>query len=277
MIDLQPLPLIRILIQHMLEEVVVALEHREFHLHRPREADLLIHQRTLRLHIIVDRRPQRIERRRIAHILEIKQKILAPAELRIHPDPVRLYKRAPVQLIPQHPIVVVRRVLHHEANERFTPDHLVRVDIPLPRHHLSDDTIEIRDHHVAARLLGRPHHQLRRIRRQPVITVHELQKRTPRPRDRLVSRIRHPRILLMHDHHARIRPRISVADLPGPILTSIIHEDQLEIPKLLIQNTVHTARETLLRVIHRHDDTDLRLHRHLHQKTTSSCTIKPSR
>ena len=277
MIDLQPLPLIRILIQHMLEEVVVALEHREFHLHRPREADLLIHQRTLRLHIIVDRRPQRIERRRIAHILEIKQKILAPAELRIHPDPVRLHKRAPEQLIPQHPIVVVRRVLHHEANERFTPDHLVRVDIPLLRHHLSDDTIEIRDHHVAARLLGRPHHQLRRIRRQPVITVHELQKRTPRPRDRLVSRIRHPRILLMHDHHARIRPRISVADLPGPILTSIIHEDQLEIPKLLIQNTVHTARETLLRVIHRHDDTDLRLHRHLHQKTTSSCTIKPSR
>ena len=173
----------------MLEEVVVALEHREFHLHRPREADLLIHQRTLRLHIIVDRRPQRIERRRIAHILEIKQKILAPAELRIHPDPVRLHKRAPVQLIPQHPIVVVRRVLHHEANERFTPDHLVRVDIPLLRHHLSDDTIEIRDHHVAARLLGRPHHQLRRIRRQPVITVHKLEICSLCPFNSLISRV----------------------------------------------------------------------------------------
>ena len=261
----------------MLEEVVVALEHRELHLHRPREADLLIYQRTLRFHIIVDRRPQRIKRRRIAHILQIKQEILAPADLRIHPDPVRLHDLVPVEFVPQHSIVVVCRILHHEAHERLAPDHLVRVDVTLPRHHLPDDTIEIRDHQIAARLLGRPHHELRRVRRQPVITVHELQKRPPRPRDRLVPRIRHPRILLMHDHHARIRPRIPVADLPGPVPAPVVHQDQLEIPKLLIQNTVHTTHETFLRVIHRHDDTDLRLHRHLHQKTTYICTIKPSR
>ena len=125
MVHLKPVFLIILFVQHMLIKVVVVLKHHKLHFHSLRDADLLVHQRTFCLYIIIHRCPQRIECLCIADILQIEHKILTPADLRIHPDPEAVYEIAPVQLIPQHSIVIIRRILHHKRREFLPVDHAV--------------------------------------------------------------------------------------------------------------------------------------------------------
>ena len=196
----------------MLIKIVVILKHHELHLHSLRDADLLVHQRTFCLYIIVHRCPQRVECLCVTDIFQIKHKILAPADLRIHPDPEAVYEIAPVKLVPQHSIVIICRIFHHKRREFLSVDHLVRLDVPFSGYHIPNDAVKIGNHHITAMFLCRPDHKLCRIRRQPVITVHKLEIRSLCPFYSLISRIRHPGIFFVDHHHTLIRLRIRITD-----------------------------------------------------------------
>ena len=66
---------------------------------------------------------------------------------------------------------------------------------------------------------------------------------------------------LVEHTDAGILPGQRIADLGRAIVAAVIHQQQLKIGVLLVQNAVYTALNGVLRIVDRHNNTDIWFHR----------------
>ena len=100
---------------------------------------------------------QGIEYFRIADIFQIEHKILAPVDIRIHAQIMLFHNIPAVQLVPQHTVVKIRRVLHHMCCELFSGEHALLFDVSLGGQTLSYHAVKVGNDHITAVLLRCPH------------------------------------------------------------------------------------------------------------------------
>ena len=105
---------------------------------------------------------QCIKPRCITDILQIKQKVLAPAHFCIHTQMVLFDQITAIQLVPEHAVIVVGRILHHMRGKLGTGQQSV-LHVTLRRNAFTDNTVKIRDDEIALVFLCGLHHKLCRI------------------------------------------------------------------------------------------------------------------
>ena len=239
---------------------MIIFKDRQLHLNRPGQAVALADQRTLSLHIVIDRRVQYAEALREADVFQIEHEVLAPADFRVHLQMVLFNNLPPVQLIPEYAVIEIRRVFHHVGGELLSRHAAVLLDIPLLGDALSRHPVKIRDHQIAAVLLGHAHQELRGVRRDPVVAVGKLKIGSPGVSHRQVPGRRHAAVFLMDHADPHIPRGVLVADGAGAILAAVVDEQQLEIRILLPEYAVHAAPQIFLRIVNRHNNGNHRVH-----------------
>ena len=168
------------------------------------------------------------------------------------------HKITPVQLVPEHTVIKIRRFLHHTAHKGFLIHHAVDSDVAFMRQTLPDHPIKVSDHKICLFFPRRPHQKFGRIRRDPVVAVEKLQIFPVCLGDRHISALRNSGIFLVD--HQLIRSGIPVTDFPCFIGTAVIDQKQFKIFIFLFQYTVHTPLQCLFSIIDRNDNTYCRFH-----------------
>ena len=108
-------------------------------------------------------------------------------------------------------------------------------------------------------LLGSCHHTLGKIRGKVVITVHELQIFALCQPHTHIAGDGKALVFLVHHRHAGVFCTKLIADRKAVIRRAIVQHDDLQLLIGLAANTFQTAGNTILRVIHRHDNADERV------------------
>ena len=187
-VELQTVFLVFLLVPHMLVKVVIVLKDAQLHLNGLGQAGSLGgDQRTLALHIIVNRRVQSRDALRETDVFQVEHKVLAPADFRIHAKGMFLNNGTAIQLIPEHAVIVIRRALHHMGRKLFRAHDSLFLDITFPGYPLADHPVEIRDDQITASLFRRPHQKLGGIGRHPVVAVQKLNVSSPGLGQSLIS------------------------------------------------------------------------------------------
>ena len=197
----------------------------------------------------------------MADVLQVEHEVLAPAELRVHPEAVALHDIPAVELVPQNAVVEVGGLLHHVGGVLLPGQHPVLVNVALAGDPLPHHPVEVRDDQVAVMVPGCLHQQLGGVGRDPVVTVQELEIDARSPADTDIPGIGHAGVLLVDDLDPGIRQGIRVADGAGAVLAAVVHQQQLKIRVLLAQDTVDAAANGLFRVVYGYDDADGWCHR----------------
>ena len=166
-----------------------------------------------------------------------------------------------VELVPQDPVVEVRRVLHHVGGVALPGEDGVLVDVPLPGQALPHHPVEVRHHQVAAVVLRRPHQGAGGVRGDPVVAVQELEVGPPGGVQGPVPGGGDAGVRLVQRPHPGVLGGVAVAEGAGAVGAAVLHQQQLKIRVLLVQDAVHTAGEGLFGPIDRDDDTDGRIHK----------------
>ena len=146
-----------------------------------------------------------------------------------------------VQLVPQHTVVKIRRVLHHMCCELFSGEHAFLFDVSLGRQTLSHHAVKVGNDHITAILLRCPHEQSGGIRCNPVVTVEELQIFSPGTVKRPVPAVGDSGVLLLDHNNSGILVSVLFTNVAGSIRTAIIDQQQFKIRIFLVQNAVDTA------------------------------------
>ena len=146
-----------------------------------------------------------------------------------------------VQLVPQHTVIKIRRILHHMCCELFSGEHALLFDVSLGGQTLSHHAVKVRNDHVTAVLLRCPHEQSGGIRCDPVVTVEELQIFSPGTVKRPVSAVGDSGVLLLDHNDSGILVSVLFTNIAGSIRTAIIDQQQFIIRIFLVQNAVDTA------------------------------------
>ena len=107
-------------------------------------------------------------------VLHVEDEILAEAEGRVHAQMMRFQDVPPEQLVPAHPVIVVRRAPGHILGILLPCDEPVLVNGPFDRRALPHYPVKIAHHHIRPAFLRRALHVHERLRRQPVVRIHEL-------------------------------------------------------------------------------------------------------
>ena len=108
-------------------------------------------------------------------------------------------------------------------------------------------------------LLGGSHHTLGEIRGKVVITVHELQILALRQPHSHIAGDGKALVFLVHHRHTGVFGTELIADRKAVIRGAIVQYDDLQLLIGLAANTFQTAGNTILRVVHRHDNADERV------------------
>ena len=248
----------------MLIKIIIILKYHKLHFNRFRNIHALTCQRTLCLYIIIDRYLKCIKNIGVSDIFQIKHKVLTPADIRVHAKVIFFHNITAKQLIPQHTIIEISRIFHHMCGKFLLSQNTVILNIPLVRDTLPNNTVKIRDNHVTMIIFGSLHQKIRRIRRNPVITVQKLEISSPCMVQSHISGIRDPAVLLVNNMDTRVQRSISITDGTRRIQTAIIHKQKLKISVLLMKNTVDTARKRIFSIIYRNNNTHGRIHSEKH-------------
>ena len=130
---------------------------------------------------------------------------------------------------------------------------LLLLDIPGDLHPVG------RDDQCSIVLLGSCHHTLGKIRSKVVIAVYELQIfALCQPHTHIAGNGK-ALVFLVHHRHAGVFCTKLIADRKAVIRRAIVQHDDLQLLIGLAANTFQTAGNTILRVIHRHDNADERV------------------
>ena len=194
---------------------------------------------------------------RVQHVLHVEDEVFGPANVWVHAQVVLLYDVAPVELVPQHAPVEVRRTLQHEVGVVLARDGAIEVDVALARHALADHAVEVRDDHVYAVVLHSADQQLGGVRGDPVVRVQELHVAAACLVKARVARVRDAGVLLVHHMYALVVIGVGVQDGGGGVGAAVVHQDELVVVELLAKDAVHAAAYALLCVVNRHYDADL--------------------
>ena len=108
-------------------------------------------------------------------------------------------------------------------------------------------------------LLGGSHHTLGEVRGKMVVTVHELQIFALCQPHSHIAGNRKPLIFLVYHRHPGVFGTKPVTDGKAVIRRAIIQHDDLQLLIGLTADAFQTAGNTILRVIHRHDNADERV------------------
>ena len=108
-------------------------------------------------------------------------------------------------------------------------------------------------------LLGGSHHTLGEIRGKVVITVHELQIFSLCQPHSHIAGDGKALVFLVHHRHTGVFCTKLIADGKAVIRRAIVQHDDLQLLIGLAANTFQTAGNTILRIIHRHDNADERV------------------
>ena len=136
---------------------MIDFKDHQLHFHRLGDGHSLRDQGALGLDVIINGNLNGTEALGIAHILQIEHEVLAPADIRVHPQVVLLNDSTPVKLVPQNAIVEVGRVFHHVGGKILPAHQTVFLNIALGGDPLSHHTVEIRNNQVAGTVFHGPH------------------------------------------------------------------------------------------------------------------------
>ena len=269
-VDLQPHLLVVLVVQHGLEEILVALEGRQLHADNLRRA---LHggggKAVAGLDIVVHRHLQRAEGTGIADVLQVEHEVLAQADVGVHAQSV-VHDHVPaVELVPQYAVVEVGGAVHHVGHVFLPGQYALVADTALVGQPFPHHPVEVRHHHVAAALLGGAYHQAGAVGGDPVVAVHKLQVLAPGLLHAQVPRVGHAAVFLVDHPYPPVLPGIAVADGRGAVGGAVVHQQQLKVRIFLAQDAVHAPAQIFLRIVHRHDDAHR--YRHADPSVPSSC------
>ena len=179
---------------------------------------------TLGLYIIVNGNPQRIEAGCVTDIFQIEHKVLTPADAAVHTKMILLYDLSAKELVPQHTIIEVRRILHHMRSIIFSCHDCIIINISLVGYSLPYYSVEIGNDHITMMVFCCPEEKIRSICCNPVITVKELDIFSFCQIQCHVSAVRYSRIVLMNDSDTLILCCVGITDLTRVILTAVIDQ-----------------------------------------------------
>ena len=156
---------------------------------------------------------------------------------------------APVQLVPEHAIVEVRRIPHHVLRVLLPGQQPPLSDVLLLREHRAVHPVKVRYHHITVIFLSGVNQTFRGVPGQPVVAVHELQIFPRRHSDGLIPAVRDPGVGLVNDVEPLVHLLVLPADLEGGIRASVVDNDYLHIPKSLLHGAVETAAEIFFGIV----------------------------
>ena len=174
---------------------------------------------------------------------------------------VLFHNGAAVELVPQHAIVEVGGILHHVGGVLLPGHDAILLDIPLLRYPIPHHPVEVGNHHIAGASFHAPHQGAGGVGGDPVIAVQELQVCSFRVIQRQIPAGGDTGVGLMEDPNPAVPVRAGITDGAGTVGAAVIHQQQLKILVLLIQNAVDTASNGFFRIVDRDDDADGGTHR----------------
>ena len=166
-------------------------------------------------------------------ILHIKDEVLAPAELRVHPEIIALDDIPAEKLVPEHAVIVVRGTFRHPVRKLLPREKSLRVDRALPGDPLLDDSVEIRYDNIRFLFFQCADKLPAGFRSDPVIRIEKLDIAALCDGERRISGIGDAGIFLMDDTDPRILFAEAVTELFGAVLAAIVHEEELEVFEIL--------------------------------------------
>ena len=139
---------------------------------------------------------------------------------------------------------------------------LLYLPVRLSREILSGGAEIVADAELAQGFLGGFVEHLQKFRVHPVVAVH---KGNP-PADTVCENPvnagipggRQAAVFLMNHMNPAVPKGVTVAKNAAVIRGAVVHQNQLEIPVGLSQDTLHTAAQEGLHLVNRHDHTDVR-------------------
>ena len=139
----------------------------------------------------------------------------------------------------------------------FLPgEEAVLVDVALSGETLADHPVEVRDHQIAAMGLCGPDQRAGGVWGDPVITVQKLEIDALSQIQGMVAGGGDPGVFLVDRSHPGIPGGKFIADRAGAVGAAVVHQKQLQVGKLLVQDAGHTAPDGLFRIVNRHNDAD---------------------
>ena len=190
-------------------------------------------------------------------VLQIEDKVLAPAELFIHAKLVLLHQLPPVEFIPDDAVIIIRRALRHASRELFPAQYALFVNRTLSRGPAVHNAVKIGNHQVRVIFLGRMYKEGGRLGRNPVVRIEKLEVLSGREIQCLVPRVGYSAVWLMHHTDARVLRSVGIAERRRAVFGAVIHHEQLKIRKGLREYTVKATRQHLFRIVYRNDNRNL--------------------
>ena len=241
---------------------MIVLKDRQLHFDGLADSHTLVGQRTLCFHIVVNGHLKGAEGLGVADILQVEHEVLAPTDLRVHPQVVGLHNLPAVELVPQHAVIEVRGVFHHVGGV-FLPGHqAVIIDIALLGDPLAHHPVEVGDNQVAGPGFRGPDQRAGGVGSDPVITVQKLKISALGLVEGGVPGVGDAGVFLVDDPNPGIPGGICVADGTGTVGAAVVDQQQLKVGVLLVQNALNTAADGVFSVIDRDDDADGGGHKH---------------
>ena len=100
-------------VKDALIELIVIPDHALFHFDRAVQVHVLLHKRAFGADIIIHRCFKHRDGLCMNQILEVKNHILAVTDMLVHPNIIPVNDVFPIDLVPQHPVIEIRRRPHH--------------------------------------------------------------------------------------------------------------------------------------------------------------------
>ena len=227
------------------------------HLHGAAEIEALVKQRAFGVFIVIHRRLENRNMPDMQEILQVENHILTVADGFIHPDGITLNDLTPVELIPQHAVIEVRRAEKHFIRILFDGENIAFFNRALLGDILVDHTVEITDDKLNGICLHLTDKELGGIHREPVIHIGKADIRARGLPEGPVAGRGNTAVFFMDGFDPVIQPGVLLHDGQRTVTAAVIHQYHLQIGIVLMENALHTPAKTALAVINRHDDTDL--------------------
>ena len=196
------------------------------------------------------------------NVLHIEDKVLAPAQLLVHAEMIVLHDVAAEKLVPDDAVIVVGRAFCHAGCKFLPREQAFFVNRTFSGGPPVHDAVKIGNHEIRPVCLGGVKKERRRLRRDPIVGVEELEIVAGRERERLIPCVRDTAVFLVNHADAGIFRRIGVTKCRRAVLAAVVHDEHLKVRKSLREHAVQAARENLFGIVDGNDNRNFR-HSHL--------------